>query len=79
MYDVEVVTMPLAMVKAGERVRLVAVDAGRGLQTRLTAMGLVPGVEIEVLRNSLHGPFIVAVKGCRMVLGHGITQKIMVA
>ncbi|MEN6321109.1 MAG: FeoA family protein [Syntrophaceae bacterium] len=71
--------MPLAMVKAGERVRLVAVDAGYGLQARLAAMGLVPGVEIEVLRNSLRGPFIVAVNGCRMVLGHGITQKIMVA
>ena len=79
MYYVEVVTMPLAMVKAGERVRLVAVDAGCGLQTRLTAMGSVPGVEIGVLRNSLHGPFLVAVKGCRMVLGHGITQKIIVA
>lgn len=79
MYDVEVVTMPLAMVKAGERVRLVAVDAGCGLQTRLTAMGLIPGVELEVVRNSQHGPFIVAVKGCRMVLGHGVTQKIIVA
>jgi len=71
--------MPLAMVKAGQRVHLVAVDAGCNLQTRLTEMGLVPGVEIEVVRNSLHGPFIVAVKGSRMVLGHGITQKIMVA
>lgn len=67
------------MVKAGERVRFIALDAGRGLQTRLASMGLVPGVDIEVLRNSLHGPFIVAVKGCRMVLGHGVTQKIMVA
>jgi len=71
--------MPLAMVKAGQRVHLVAVDAGCSLQSRLTEMGLVPGVEIEVVRNSLHGPFIVAVKGSRMVLGHGITQKIMVA
>lgn len=71
--------MPLAMVKTGERVRFVAVNAGRGLQARLSSMGLVPGVEIEVIRNSLYGPFIVAVKGCRMVLGHGVTQKIMVA
>ena len=70
--------MPLAMVKAGQRVHLVAVDAGCGLQARLADMGLVPGVEIEVVRNSLRGPFIVAVKGSRVVLGHGITQKIMV-
>lgn len=77
--DLEVEAMPLAMVKAGQCVHLVAVDAGRGLQARLADMGLVPGVEIEVVSNALHGPFIVAVKGCRMVLGHEITQKIMVA
>lgn len=77
--DLEVEAMPLTMVKAGQRVHLLAVDAGRGLRARLADMGLIPGVEIEVVSNALHGPFIVAVKGCRMVLGHGITQKIMVS
>ena len=71
--------MPLAIVQVGRRVRLVAVDAGRGLQGRLAAMGLVPGVEIEVLRNSMHGPFLIAVKGSRIMLGRGMAQKIMVA
>ena len=70
--------MPLAIVQVGRRVRLVAVDAGRGLQGRLAAMGLVPGVEIEVLRNSMHGPFLIAVKGSRIMLGRGMAQKIMV-
>lgn len=41
-------------------------------------MGLVPGVEIEVLRNSLHGPFLIAVKGSRIMLGRGMAQKIVV-
>ena len=71
--------MPLTIVQAGRRVRFVAVDAGHGLQGRLAAMGLVPGVEIEVLRNSLHGPFLVAVKGSRIALGRGMAQKIQVA
>jgi len=70
--------MPLAIVQAGRRVRLVAVDAGHGLQGRLAAMGLVPGVEIEVLRNSMHGPFLVEVKGSRIMLGRGMAQKIIV-
>jgi len=71
--------MSLTMVQAGRRVRLVAVDAGHGLQGRLAAMGLVPGVEIQVLRNSRHGPFLIAVKGSRIMLGRGMAQKIMVA
>ncbi len=70
--------MPLTIVQAGRRVRFVSVDAGHGLQGRLAAMGLVPGVEIEVLRNSLHGPFLIAVKGSRIVLGRGMAQKIVV-
>jgi ferrous iron transport protein A len=70
--------MPLSIVQAGRRVRLVAVNAGHGLLSRLTGMGLVPGVEIEVLRNSMHGPFLIAVKGGRIMLGRGMAQKIMV-
>ncbi len=70
--------MPLTVVSPGRKVRIVAVDAGHGLQGRLEAMGLVPGTEIEVLRNSLHGPFLVAVKGCRIMLGRGMAQKIVV-
>jgi Fe2+ transport system protein FeoA len=75
----EVSEMSLAMVKAGSKVRLVAVDSGRGLQGRLAAMGMIPGVEIEVIRNSFFGPFIVFVKGSRIMLGRGMAQKIIVA
>ncbi len=71
--------MPLTVVKTGSRVRLVAVEAGHGLQGRLAAMGLVPGVEIKVLRNSAHGPFLIEVKGSRIMLGRGMAQKLIVA
>lgn len=70
--------MPLVIVQSGRRVRLLAVDAGHGLQGRLTAMGLVPGVEIEVLRNSMRGPILIEVKGSRIMLGHGMARKIVV-
>ncbi|MGB5158282.1 FeoA family protein [Desulfobacterium sp. N47] len=71
--------MPLTIVQVGRRVRLVAVNAGQGLQGRLSAMGLVPGVEIKVLQNSMHGPFLIAVMGSQIMLGRGIAQKIVVA
>ena len=71
--------MPLEVVQAGRRVRIIAVDAGRGLQGRLVAMGLVSGVEIKVLRNSMHGPILIEVKGSRIMLNRGMAQKILVA
>ncbi|MEZ0329674.1 MAG: nucleoside recognition domain-containing protein [Dissulfuribacterales bacterium] len=43
--------MPLAIVRTGERVRFVAVKAGCELRNRLSALGLVPGVEIEMIQN----------------------------
>ena len=70
--------MPLSMVSSGRKVRLLAVRAGRGLQARLAAMGLFPGAELEVIRNSHHGPFIVSVKDTRLVLGRGMANKIEV-
>ena len=71
-------SVPLAMIKAGSRVRVVDVDAGRGLQARLATMGLIPGTEIDVVQNSSHGAFVVAIKESRLMLGHGMAQKIIV-
>lgn len=70
--------IPLSMVKAGEKVRLVSINAGKGLKSRLTAMGLVPNVEIIVVNNSHPGPFVISVKDSKMMLGRGIAHKIMV-
>ncbi len=70
--------MPLAMVQPGRRVRLVAINGGRGLQSRLAAMGLAPGVEMEVVSSRLQGPFIVEAKGSRLMLGRRMVHKILV-
>jgi ferrous iron transport protein A len=70
--------MPLAIVQAGRRVRLTGIVAGHGLKSRLAAMGLIPGVEMKVVRNSPNGPFLVEVMGSRIMLGRGMTLKILV-
>ena len=72
-------TVPLSSVEQGRRVRFIAVSSGRGIQARLTAMGLAPGVEVEVLRNSHRGPFIIAIDHNRLVLGRGMAHHILVA
>jgi ferrous iron transport protein A len=68
----------LSAVRAGETVRLVRVEAGRGLNSRLASMGLVPDAQIRVVSNGHPGPFVVVVKEAKMMLGHGVDHKILV-
>jgi Fe2+ transport system protein FeoA len=70
--------MPLSMVRAGETVKLAGINAGQGLKSRLTAMGLVPDVEITVISNCHPGPFVINVKDSRVMLGRGMAHKIVV-
>lgn len=70
--------IPLSFVRAGSRVGLVGVRAGRGLARRLAEMGFLPGEEIEVVSNGVPGPLVVLVKGSRLVLGRGMAEKILV-
>ena len=69
---------PLSTAKTGERVRLVRIDAGRGLNNRLASMGLVPNAELRVVSNGHPGPFVLIVKEAKVVLGRGAAQKILV-
>ena len=70
--------MPLINAKPGHTVRIRAITAGRSLQARLAALGLVPGVELQVVSNNARGPFIVAFKYSRLALGRGMALKIEV-
>ncbi len=69
-------TVPLTMVEQGRKVKLVTIRSGRGLRSRLAELGLIPGVELEIIANSLDGPFILGVKGSRVVIGRGMALKI---
>ena len=69
----------LSTIKSGQKVTLAGVEAGRGLNSRLAAMGLLPNVEIIVISNGHPGPFVISVKGSRMMLGRGMADKIMVS
>ncbi len=42
-------------------------------------MGILPGVEVTVLRNTHPGPFVIAVRNSKIMLGRGVAHKIMVA
>jgi Fe2+ transport system protein FeoA len=70
--------MPLAMISPGEVVEVVDVRAGWGLRRRLADMGLTPGVVIRVVNSQMPGPIVIDLRGSRLVLGHGMTQRILV-
>ena len=70
--------MPLTTAKLGQKVRLRSINAGRGLISRLSAMGIVPGVELVVVNTTLSGPMVVMVKDSKVILGRGIALKMMV-
>ena len=69
----------LATVKPGQTVRLVRIDAGQHLMARLAAMGMLPRVEITVVRNGHPGPCVISVRDSKVVLGRGMAEKIEVS
>ena len=68
----------LSDIKAGENVRLFAVLGGEQLKERMVSMGLLPGVSFEVVRNREGGPVVLSIRGARLILGRGMSHKIMV-
>jgi ferrous iron transport protein A len=71
-------TVSLASMEEGLCARLVAVEAGTSLRTRLVAMGLRTGCEVRVVRNGGRGPFVVALGSSRIVLGRGMAHQVRV-
>ena len=70
--------MPLSMIREGTFAILRSIDGGRQIRGRLAALGLLPGTELEVVQNSGHGPFVVSVRGSRIIIGRGMASRIEV-
>ncbi len=69
---------PLALTGEGEKVRIVSLEAGKGLQERLISMGLNIDDEIEVIQCRERGAVLVSKEENRYALGGGMAQKILV-
>jgi len=68
----------LAALPDGTTARLVTVQGGLGLRSRLMAMGLRPGATVRVIHNGGRGPFVVATGESRIVLGRGMARRVLV-
>lgn len=68
----------LTSMQQGDKIKVVSFNSGRLMKERLISMGLHIGAEIEIVQKDLSGPYIIAVKECRLAIGQGMAQKIMV-
>jgi ferrous iron transport protein A len=71
-------TLPLSTVKAGKRFKVTGIQGGRHLCARMAAMGIYPGVEMELLCAGCGSPCLVRVHGGTLSLGAGVSDKILV-
>lgn len=69
---------PLRLAGKGDRVRIVALEGGRGFYDRLAGIGLSVGVDLDVLQNSMCGRMLICRDGARYYLGGGMAQRIQV-
>ena len=70
--------LPLSDARAGQRCKVASIEGGRHLCGRMAAMGIYPGVEMEVVCGGCNCPCLVRVHGCTLSLGSGLSNKILV-
>lgn len=69
---------PLHLLPSAQSSVIVALQGGRGLVSRLAALGFVPGAAIEMVQNYGGGPLIVRVHGAQVALGRGEAARVLI-
>lgn len=70
-------TVMLSDLCPGQWARIVAIEAGRGLQQKLLLRGISEGSMVRVLSNG-QGPVVVEINRSTIALGAGMASKIRV-
>ncbi len=69
--------VPLAMLREGDEGVVIDVVGGRGVVSKLLALGIVPGKRIRVLGNR-GGAILISVNGSKFIVGRGLAMKVIV-
>lgn len=70
--------LPLSNAPVGCRIRVAGINGGRRLCARMAAMGIYPGVEMELLCAACGCPCLIKLRGGTLSLGAGVSEKILV-
>jgi len=68
----------LARSAAGSKVRILGINGGKEMQSRLLSLGLLPGIEVEVQSTAAHDPVLLLVQQARLAIGHTMAAMIVV-
>ncbi len=68
----------LSALHTGEHGEVVDLAGGRGLLSRMTALGFTPGADVKVIQNYGRGPLIARVRDARIALGRGEAKRVYV-
>ncbi len=69
----------ITSLKLGEKAKIVFVRGGGGVMQRLCDLGLTNGTVVFLVRAApLNGPIEICVRGCQLIIGKGIAEKIFV-
>lgn len=66
----------LLQLHVGEQGRITRIIGGQSACKRLNELGLVPGVQVELVNRISSGPVMIRVKGSKLALGKGLAQKV---
>lgn len=69
---------PLSEVTNGKKAIVKELSGGKSFVTRMAALGVLPGVKVEIVRNPARGPLIIKVRGSYWALGRGEAAKVLV-
>ncbi len=70
--------IPLSEIRKGEKGTLELMQTHMGLSNRLFALGLTPGVTVEMIQNYGRGPLIVNVRGTHVALSRGMARHLFI-
>lgn len=76
--QVEDGVVPLNTLRAGEHGEVVRLAGGRGMLSRMTALGFTPGADVTIVQNYGRGPLIARVRDARVALGRGEAGRVYV-
>jgi len=68
----------LARAHEGDSFTVMELGGGQHMRNRLESLGMYPGSQGRMIRNRGIGQIIVEVRGARVALGRGISQKVLV-
>jgi len=79
MNDTERQNFPLLQAREKEELTISEIRGGGRFKEKCISQALIPGQKIQVLRNSGRGACIVLVKNTKVMISHGMLNRIIVS